>query len=258
MHLLARLIRADWFCALLKQHPVLKWANEERLFIDRMALAQHYGIPTGYVDLTESLEIAVFFATCEFRDNAWQPCEEGTGILYRLDWHRTDPAIRDRARPIGLQPFARPRQQWAWTLELLLGEDVEDLPAIEAVQFEHRRRVGEQVLALVGGGVGVLPPDPIADWAEEARRSTTLPKVTAAEMIEDLSKDDYGLDAEDIDSLLHDIEEACSVRFSGDTPQLIDTASLAEIARRWEFDKPSFLAEVMPHSHFRMVRERKP
>jgi FRG domain len=83
---LVALIRADWYCRLLKTHPVLMWAKEERFEIDRMALAQHYELPTGYIDLSESLEVALFFACCEFQNGRWQPLSKGRGILYRIDW----------------------------------------------------------------------------------------------------------------------------------------------------------------------------
>jgi hypothetical protein len=63
------LIRADWFCSELKYHPVFEYAAQQHLHFDAMALAQRYGLPTGYVDITKSLEIALLFATCDLKSD---------------------------------------------------------------------------------------------------------------------------------------------------------------------------------------------
>jgi hypothetical protein len=78
--LICDLVRGQWFCKLVQQHPVMQAAKADRLYIDTMALAQHYGLDTGYLDITESLEVALFFATCRFVGDGWQPCDDNDKV----------------------------------------------------------------------------------------------------------------------------------------------------------------------------------
>lgn len=45
---------------------MMQWVISEKVHVNVTAIAQHYGIPTAYVDLTESFAVAAFFATCRF------------------------------------------------------------------------------------------------------------------------------------------------------------------------------------------------
>jgi hypothetical protein len=54
--LIANLIRTEWFVRLVAETAAVKWLTEAKVFIDKMAVAQHYGLPTGYIDLTQSVE----------------------------------------------------------------------------------------------------------------------------------------------------------------------------------------------------------
>src|SRR5262249_9051448 len=49
--LIANMIRTEWYVRLLRETSAAKWLNENRIAIDEMAVAQHYGLPTGYIDL---------------------------------------------------------------------------------------------------------------------------------------------------------------------------------------------------------------
>ena len=139
-------IRILWFRRLLKSHPLMHWATspapmmklvelhpelkqvslaEAKLFVDDIALAQHYGVPTGFIDLTESVEVAAFFATHHIIDGRCVPASEGTGVIYQysLPPSANVQSAADHLEwtsPVGLQPFPRPAEQWAWVRELTL------------------------------------------------------------------------------------------------------------------------------------------
>jgi hypothetical protein len=53
--LIANFVRAEWFVSLLRETSAAKWLRAKRVFLDEMAVAQHYGLPTGYIDLTQFL-----------------------------------------------------------------------------------------------------------------------------------------------------------------------------------------------------------
>lgn len=241
MRLLARLIRANWYCEILNSHPVLEWAKSEQHSIDRMALAQHYEVPTGFIDLTESIEVALFFACCEFHDGRWQPRTHGKGILYRLDLTKTTPGEGPPVTGIGLQPFARPYAQWAWTMELTLEQDFEEHPTVDWVYFEHTRKMGEKLLDLFDGGNDLMPGDPLWHWASIVKTSRLLPLSNAIAVIEDLARDPLGLGKIDTTKLLRQIESANFVEFVSEVASPADPVTLSQIQADWERRKPDFL-----------------
>jgi FRG domain len=144
-------VRSGWFVEHLRHPPFGRWAMEERIDINTQAVAQHYGLPTTFIDLTESPSVAAFFATCAIRrgrkpgELLCSPLSEGVGILYRV---RMPNLPFGSCRPIGLQPFPRPKEQWAWTYELWLGKDFQDprcseQPCVESILFHQSAELGE-------------------------------------------------------------------------------------------------------------------
>ena len=92
----------------------MKWPNGERLSVDKIALAQHYELDTGYLDLSHDFDVAAFFATCYRRGAEWQPQIDGIGIAYRIELSRIPHGPLKFAQAVGLQPLPRPEQQRAW------------------------------------------------------------------------------------------------------------------------------------------------
>jgi FRG domain-containing protein len=190
------LARRVWFLREIERHPASRWMVERKIDQFKMALVQHYGIPTGYIDLTESFDVACFFATCyeDPRDKSWQPCVDGEGVIYRLPTRRL--AIRpDVLQPIGLQPFPRPREQWAWVLVTGIGLDFESVKGVEPLAFRHVCRVSEYFLEKFCGGSTLFPPDILARIADDVMSSRVLPRAVLDRTLHDLSADSRGVSA---------------------------------------------------------------
>lgn len=51
---------------MLAKHPLLEIARENSIEVDYDALAQHYEIPTFWLDITSSIDVASFFAVTKF------------------------------------------------------------------------------------------------------------------------------------------------------------------------------------------------
>lgn len=62
--IILRVAQAWWFSRELTHHPISHHAAGQHLDLDPIALAQHYGIPTGYLDLSDDFNVSAFFATC--------------------------------------------------------------------------------------------------------------------------------------------------------------------------------------------------
>jgi hypothetical protein len=126
------------FERLLNSHPVVTHFFKRHNFkVDVEGLAQHYGLRTSVLDLTSSLDIALFFATCIYNrdDDCYSYYDDGKihdAILYVfspiLD-NEPSPApffnfLNGNIRPIGLQPFQRPGVQEGYGIHMKRGDSI--------------------------------------------------------------------------------------------------------------------------------------
>ncbi len=130
-------MRLVQFHRLLKSHPVVtRFFERHHFLVNEEGLAQHYGLKTEVLDLTSSLDVALFFATCKYdRDTDTYDYyhEEGEheGVLYVFDPVRdNEPSpslhlekyMHGNITPIGLQAFPRPGAQYGYALRIRKGE----------------------------------------------------------------------------------------------------------------------------------------
>ena len=106
-------IKAIEFEIALKKMPNVIFTLKDGMHVDFLALAQHYGIATQYLDLTTNLAVAAFFSCFHFNDDGTiVPSNNEYGqikvaILNYIDlFQETCPL-----QIIGLQPFMRPGRQ---------------------------------------------------------------------------------------------------------------------------------------------------
>lgn len=187
-----RLAQSWWFSRELERHPVATHAAEQGLTFNSLAIAQHYGIPTGYLDLTDDFDVSAFFATCRASGDAWEPVDTGVGVIYRVNLRATPDALV-RYTPLGPQQLPRPTEQAAWVVELPLGPGLEGWPGVSMLQFEHDRRVSEHFLEKFDGGARLFPPDPLADVAHEILTCREIPGTFFDAALESFAADSHGL-----------------------------------------------------------------
>ena len=77
-------VRTAEFMWILIKHPVVR-ELQSRIVVDLVPLAQHYGFPTEYMDITNNKWVAAFFAVTQFDDDTYTPVdeqfEEGVGVF---------------------------------------------------------------------------------------------------------------------------------------------------------------------------------
>jgi len=242
----ARLFKAlvlnRWFVAELAKHPMMRWADSQNILTDPIAVAQHYGIPTAHVDLSESFAIAAFFATCRFvkRTASWEPMTSGEGVIYCVRFTAMD----RRISPICYQPFPRPSLQWAWTAELRLGESFLSAPTLRELHFSHNRQLGEAMLKRFDGGLALLPADPSARLASEMVAASEVPTIHVDEVESWLANDPNGLSTEEARTTRSNLQKELGL-VESDTSQVSYTQEELCVAERdWQRTCDGFFTDV--------------
>jgi hypothetical protein len=181
--ILADIAKTFMYFAELKRHPVVQWATAENLELDLLEIAQHYGIATPLIDLSESIEVALFFATHDYMEGrGFEPRTEGRGVLYIVDREKLPLEYARRFNSVAIQPFARPFRQWAWSCELLMGECFEACPCLAVLEFEHSAVLAQEVRERAAAQGDLFPGDLLADLGAVVGALRVLPRsaVTAA------------------------------------------------------------------------------
>jgi len=166
----------------LRPHPVVKWAKRTRVSIEYHEVAQHHGLATALLDLSSSLEVAMFFATHEYDEHVgFSPCTEGRGVLYIVDRKGIPTQQLERLRSVAIQPFARPYRQQAWSCELLMGECFEECPCLAILEFDHSVELAQLVRERVESRGNLFPIDVLSVLADAVMKTDTLSRAAIAE-----------------------------------------------------------------------------
>jgi hypothetical protein len=251
--LLINLIKAEWFCETLSLTPQFEWANGQKYFMDKMALAQHYELPTGYLDLSQSIHVASFFACCRFEDGVWHPMISGEGVIYTVDLKLMD-SWYNKIKPIGQQIFPRPSEQWGWTYETYLGEDFDSLPFVRKHIFQHNEISSKKILNSFKNGATIFPNDPLYSLAEKIKSSQKIPYLTTLKLVNDLIQDEKGFQEQSNAELMKQLSEF--IEIDTENIEILDTTLKQQFDNIWNNRKNNFF-ENIGGIGFRLLRTKR-
>lgn len=171
-------IRLEEFKLMLQQYPQVRYFEDLGIVVDYKGLAQHYGIETDVLDLTSSLDVALFFAMCSYDDNTheYKPKSDSTqqyiGYLYAYPYFFHMAFVQKTQRdvklmPIGLQPFKRPGLQRGFSLHFSPDEQF----TAPIYSFSYTAKDSQEIFSKLGH---IFIEDNLAMATREISKSTTL------------------------------------------------------------------------------------
>ncbi|MBD5232551.1 MAG: FRG domain-containing protein [Bacteroidales bacterium] len=195
-------IKAYEMACLVTRHPLvsLLGINGVQIFnepfrfqLNRLGLAQHYYNKTSFLDLTSDINVAKFFATCEYNNDedsySSYYSEDKLGVLYIYDM-RLPFEFRNHSLPqlstIGKQyVFLRSAMQSGFLLDMPKDTDLHDLPNVYRVYFRHNKAISDNVFEEARSGERYFPNDALSrHWKTmyKAPNSSFTISVKAREM----------------------------------------------------------------------------
>jgi hypothetical protein len=174
--IVANIAKTFLFFSEIRNHPVLKWAKSARVALELAEIAQHHGIPAPLLDLSSSIDVAMFFATHDYDGlGGYFPRTGGHGVLYIVDYAGLPKSQHGRFRSAAIQPFSRPYMQLAWSCELLMGECFEQCPRLAILEFDHSAALADSMRERAEAKGELFPPDILAFLGEAIRSMTVIP-----------------------------------------------------------------------------------
>lgn len=239
--LILNLIKTQWFSECIRETPVFQWMKQKKLHLNETAVAQHYGIPTGYIDLSQSFDVASFFACCRYdqKNHTWEPVASGEGVIYVIDQRMVPLGLG--AKPICLQPFPRPSEQWAWVHEVVLGDDFDKMPYVKKFIFRHDKNASQRILNKFSHGVTLFPPDHLATVANKVNKAQEASLSVALKVIKGLINDPQGLPGRLTQEILDMVKRETNITILDIHPTIIDDQIRIEMQTAWNQRKDSFL-----------------
>lgn len=174
-------MRIAEFAILLKKFEhVQKWSISDILF---ETLAQHYGLETGWLDITTDFDVAMFFATCwwDKETRQWKPLtKEQTeqsektkyGMIFHMpSWYMSlrwgceigkfadiSEGLPDNLiYPIGFQPFMRCSMQNGYGIYMRESKPLQEDIGFEKLRFRHSEDLSKRIFDRMRGGELVYP-----------------------------------------------------------------------------------------------------
>ena len=197
LHIIANM-RVAQFRKFIWQFDIIPQWEGKLSEVNYKALAQHYGFETFLLDLTNDVRNALFFATCKWEKDHFEPLTEKDihqsersryGVIYHTpDWkidfmngsnllklHSSLEKERGRNRPsiidtglwdgvayqIGLQPFYRCHTQSGYVYPMKTIDDIRRNGEFERIRFPQTVEFSNYIFQMMDAGKRIYPEEGI-------------------------------------------------------------------------------------------------
>lgn len=163
------------FAQLLRTHPVFQ-ELVHGFKVEPIVLAQHYGLKTEFLDITNSKWVAAFFACTQYDydSDTYSPVgrdyEEGYGVMYiTKEWvlKELPEEFFEKYDVIGYQYFERPTKQSSFGIKMARDEDFNDSPYFDKKYFRHDLEASTMVFDMSYRQNRFIPRDPLSKLARK-------------------------------------------------------------------------------------------
>lgn len=139
-------------------------------------IAQHYGLDTPFLDLTDDIKVALFFASCRrMKNNTYRPIKESElnelgkyGVLYIGTGHPEHTPI------IGYQPFCRCHRQRGFYFDTNIGSPCWNHPIdcekFEKFYFNRTPELSHRLFEYFDRGRYLFPDDGLSIFEDEIKQ----------------------------------------------------------------------------------------
>lgn len=170
------------FEMLLASHPVFCELSHN-ISVNPVALAQHYGMTTEYLDITNNKWVAAFFASTryDYDTDTYHPVGrdygEGYGVMYiskPYEYGDVDGEFFQKNVVIGFQYFERPTRQSSFGYKMLAEEDFNESPYFEKVFFRHNLEASKIMFDMSYKQRRFIPKDSLSRLARQIAKSNEV------------------------------------------------------------------------------------
>ena len=191
------IMRMNEFRFFIDQFDIVQKWREINLDVLYELLAQHYGLETQWMDITSDLEVALFFATCQWdhKNKCWRPLTRREvesykyGVIFhipghcanlntmmtynsQLEFHHNHNVIL----PVGYQPFMRCHSQHAYAIYMEQPFPLQEDSHFEKLHFQHSMQLSEEIFHKMNEGKLIYPQEGLNDFDDIINqiRNTTI------------------------------------------------------------------------------------
>ena len=181
-NIIASRLKTSEFILLLYSHPIYSYLCQN-ISGNPIAMAQHYGFPTEYLDITNSKWVAAFFASTAYNweTDTYYPVgrEFGFGVMYISKEYKPgnlpEPFFIKNG-VIGYQYFDRPTKQSSFGFVMSGDEDFNDCEYFDKVFFRHDIEASKIVFDMSYQQRRFIPRDTLSKLARTIQNSKEVTK----------------------------------------------------------------------------------
>lgn len=159
------------------------------------ALAQHYGLETTWLDITNDFNVALFFATCYYdgKEKRWKPLtkemtEKSNSTKYGMIFHTPqwqvsakstfnitgqfsinndeEKILNNDVLPIGFQPFMRCHMQHGYGIRMVDEYPLQEDYTFGKLRFRHSEKLSKEIYELMDQGRLIYPHEGLLDFTD--------------------------------------------------------------------------------------------